>query len=203
MTQFESMTKEQRWYQMGQDCIQERDSQLTKNERYALIAEKYGYSCASVRHFEDYVRAINRIRAAMPCVAEILLEGRIPLSINKTEFLARKTADEIEAALTRLANPETRFNDIFPDYKDRNAKKHKPKKSTATVKDVPTYDPDAQVAGLTYTIPSWTDIMDRVCLNADFNAVTVGAHRRLKKALEDLKAAAETTLCAMAEEAAK
>ena len=201
MTQFDNLTKEQRWYQMGEECIQERDSQLTQNERYALIAAKYGYSSASVRHFEDYVRAINRIRAVASCTAETLLEGRISLSINKTEFLSRQTADKIEAALPQLANPKTRFNDIFPDYKDRRAKEYKSKKSIATVKDMPAYDPDAQVAGLTYTIPSWTDVMDRVRLNADFNAVTVGAHRGLKKALENLKTAAETMLNSMTEEA--
>ena len=163
-----------------------------------MLGMKYGYSGASVRHFEDYVRSINRIRAAAPHAADLLLEGHVPLSISKTEFLARKTPEKIEAAMKQLINPETRLADIFPDYKNRNDKK--PKRPDITVKDTPAYDPDAQVAGLIYTIPSWIAIMDRVSMTADFNAITVSAHRRLRKALHDLKNLAETMLSNITED---
>ena len=166
----------------------------TKNELFDLVGKKYGYSSSSVRHFDEYFRAVNRIAEMVPRAAKLLLESRIMLSIHKTEFLAKQSPEVIDMALTRLFDPETTFRDVFPDYKDRTGKKDRAKKPKITVKDTPAYNPDAQVAGLIYTIPSWISIMDRVSMTADFNAITVSAHRRLRKALHDLKDLAETML---------
>lgn len=190
----QNMTKEQCWYQMGQECQQDIDAGKTKNEMFEIVAVKYGYSSSSVRHFDEYFRAVNRITEMAPRAADLLLQSKVMLSIHKTEFLAKQPPEVVEEALTRLEEPDCNFREVFPDYKDRTGIKKRPRKPRTTVKDTPAYDPDAQVTGLINTIPSWMSVIDRVSMTADFNGITVNAHRKLKKALDDLKNLTEMTI---------
>ena len=56
----------------------------------------------------------------------------------------------------------------------------------ATVKDMPPYDPDAELVGLTLTIPSWVSSLDRLQQNISLNKVTPRAKLQLIKALVTL-----------------
>jgi hypothetical protein len=127
----------------------------------------------------------------------LLLNGKLPLSVQKAEYLAQKTPDEIESALLRFMNQEG-FRVVFPDFRLRSAKNKRANKTT--VKDTPKYDPDAQVMGVIHTIPSWIDALNRVNNSADFGCITVNTHRRLKSALESLKILTETMLTIITEE---
>jgi len=51
-----------------------------------------------------------------------------------------------------------------------------------SVKDMPAYDPDAEITGLTLTIPSWAGSIDRI-INSDIENASVSAKTELIKAL--------------------
>ena len=51
---------------------------------------------------------------------------------------------------------------------------------------MPSYDPDAEVASLTLTIPSWISSIDRAQSNADLKLVSKTARMRLEEALRQL-----------------
>ena len=57
----------------------------------------------------------------------------------------------------------------------------------ASVKDMPTYDPDSEITGLTLTIPSWISSISRVEKAADFSNISSGAGEKLQKSLTDLQ----------------
>jgi len=63
-----------------------------------------------------------------------------------------------------------------------------------SVKDMPVFDPDAAVIGLTLTIPSWAGSMDRVVNTTNLNVVSAGAKKRLASALFDLQNKTAETL---------
>lgn len=58
---------------------------------------------------------------------------------------------------------------------------------TPSVKDMPTFDPDAEVTGLTLTIPSWSGSIDRIIGGTDLSNVSAEAKARLTSALLGLK----------------
>ena len=58
---------------------------------------------------------------------------------------------------------------------------------TASVKDMPVFDPDAEVTGLTLTIPSWSGSIDRTISGTDLSIVSAEAKARLASALLGLQ----------------
>ena len=56
-----------------------------------------------------------------------------------------------------------------------------------SVKDMPEYDPDAEITGLTLTIPSWCSSIERAMRNADFTKLSPLAKEKLLLALFELE----------------
>ena len=56
------------------------------------------------------------------------------------------------------------------------------------IKQMPAYDPDAVLNGLTFTAASWSKAVLRVRKTADFRAATPAGRRRLQRALSGLMA---------------
>jgi len=193
----ENMTQQQMWYQMGQECQCANELGKTKRAMTIVLGEKYGYSQASIHHYEKFYRCVEHIEEKVAGTRTLLLDGQIPLSVEKIEYLAKRTAEEIESAITRFIN-KVPFQVVFPDFRHRASRARQRNKTT--VKDTPKYDPDAQVMGVIHTIPSWIDALNRVNNSADFGCITVNTHRRLKSALESLKILTETTLTIIMEE---
>ena len=52
---------------------------------------------------------------------------------------------------------------------------------------MPVYDPDAEVAGLTLTIPSWMSSIDRTKTTAHLEAISPTAKQNLMTALTELE----------------
>ena len=52
-----------------------------------------------------------------------------------------------------------------------------PKLMVPSVKDMPSYDPDAEISSLTLTIPSWCSSLSRAISHADLQAVTDHARK--------------------------
>ena len=65
---------------------------------------------------------------------------------------------------------------------------------SAQIKIMPAYDPDADLAGLKLTIPSWIGSIDRVKNSGDFENSTSGIKMQLMSALNDLISAAENII---------
>lgn len=55
-----------------------------------------------------------------------------------------------------------------------------------SIKDMPEYDPDAEIASLTLTIPSWISSMNRVRDVSDMSKVSIAAKAKLLNELEKL-----------------
>lgn len=67
------------------------------------------------------------------------------------------------------------------------------------MKDMPTFDPDAELTGLTLTIPSWRRSIDRVQKATNFSIATPGAKEKLRSVLAELNTSIESIINAMEE----
>ena len=99
------------------------------------------------------------------------------------------------------AAPFIRYSESRKDFTDEPAQKPGPKPpELPAIKSIPVFDPDAEVTGLTLTIPSWTSSIDRTKVAADFSAVSPSAKRRLEGALLSLQGKAQEMIRAMKED---
>ena len=55
------------------------------------------------------------------------------------------------------------------------------------IKVTPKHDPDAEIAGLTLTVPSWVSSIERARNHADMNAASTEAISRLEEVLLSLQ----------------
>lgn len=67
------------------------------------------------------------------------------------------------------------------------------------IKNMPDYDPDAEVTGLTLTIPSWATSLSRTRRNTDLSSISLKARMNLEHALFNLQATIEELLQAIKE----
>ena len=69
----------------------------------------------------------------------------------------------------------------------------------SSVKDVPTYDPDGEVASLSLTIPSWNSSIDRVFNQTNLNEISDKARAQLKSELLAVRDSVDVILLAIEE----
>ena len=72
-------------------------------------------------------------------------------------------------------------------YSDFSAKPGTGGAEQPAIKTMPAYDPDAEVAGLTLTIPSWMSSIDRTKSMAHLEAISPAARQNLLAALTELE----------------
>lgn len=69
-----------------------------------------------------------------------------------------------------------------------------------SVKDMPAFDPDAEITGLALTIPSWGSSIDRTRNKANLTIVSDKARNRLTEALTGLQDKVSEMLAALKED---
>lgn len=72
--------------------------------------------------------------------------------------------------------------------------------SGPSIKDMPTFDPDAEVTELTLTIPTWNSSIKRTQTNADLSIISQTAREKLKSALQSLRDEVDIMLTLIKEE---
>ena len=146
------------------------------------IGKRYHLVWNTVLNYAVYARRIEKLRKVSPEIAEKIIAGQYRVSQNSLAALTEMSTDAIKAF---FAHPETES----PAQRCRFVFKHTPtilpdpKGAPLSVKDMPSYDPDADLTALTYTIPTWCETIKRVRLKPDIEAGTAEAKSRLADVL--------------------
>lgn len=86
-----------------------------------------------------------------------------------------------------MQQDSVKFNQIRYIIDSSVSKKNAEMMSGKTsVKDMPQFDPDSEVVGLTLTIPSWARSIERVINKTDFEAISDTAKNNLLKVTLDI-----------------
>lgn len=154
------------------------------------IGTEHHMSWGTVRKYSIYAKAIDSIRKKDPAACETILSGRCKISHDLTVELAAASPDRIKEIMDSLDLDRRQY----AQYKNARLEIGQglengaaaAKQAPASVKDMPPFDPDAELNALALTIPSWVANMDRIIKNADMTIVTEQAGSRLARALESL-----------------
>ncbi len=152
------------------------------------LAEEYHLNRCSIVRYSTYAQAIDYIASIKSETADRILAGKMKKTMEDVMAWYGKAEDEVIKLLAT-------------SRKSINIKKSAPveKKKNMTIKDMPAFDPDAEINSLALTIPSWINTIDRTRYSAKFPLLTEKGRNQLEQELYQLQKAAQIMLHSLKE----
>lgn len=154
------------------------------------IAEENHISQGTVQKYAMYTRALEEIGKVCPTIVPKILAGMYKISHKNLLELSRMEPSEMRKVVRKIEvaqQPFVQYNKTRREIQPASAVGSAPIKPKPSVKDMPAYDPDAEITGLTLTIPSWSSSIDRTKNKADLSSISDNARIRLAEALAELQ----------------
>lgn len=155
------------------------------------IANQYSYCRSTVEKYAEYSKLIDKITKVNAKFVHQILSGRIRIAHTTLRFIYELSGVEInflydyicENHLRHLEEKDAR------EIIERNfkTKKRKVRRTEIMIKQMPEYDPDAEVSSLLLTIPSWISSIERTQNIADLQRITLEARIKIDTKLRELE----------------
>lgn len=204
----EDLTNSYRKYLIGkkfcyEEAIFHRDNKSIQNVKYRIaykIGEEENISGGTVLKYNAYSTAIDTIYKNAEELAFHILMEHLKVSHENTIELSRRASDEIRYISKSVIQQRLKHL-TYQDIRHECAWKHTNSKATvsrserreqkdissASIRQMPEYDPDADVNSLCMTIGSWVSSIKRVNQNVDFSTITRKATIELVRQLTILE----------------
>jgi hypothetical protein len=165
------------------------------------LGKEYRISTATVSRYGLFANAIDSLFRADSELVPKILSGQIKFSQGNIIELSRLSSSDIKRVSMKLAECDAGYSDtrnIIPKRKKVEKQDYLPLPEIS-VKNMPTYDPDAEILSLVFTIPSWVSSIERTRSSADFAEVSSSARQRLENELSRLQSTVDSVLSAVKE----
>lgn len=182
----------------------EGDENTIRSKTAIRLGEEYHVSHATVCKYSIYTNAIDILFRKSPDIAKLTLSGKLRISQENVIELSKLPEETILQLRDKIIKSEGNY------LKHYFTKKENPSKNEygydmsgitkASIKDMPKYDPDAELESLALTIPSWISSIKRVQDTANIRETTFNAKFKLKSALIELAKAAKDMMKRLEEE---
>lgn len=169
------------------------------------LGKEYCISYATVDKYGIYSHSLDILSKTAPELVSNILCGQIKISQENIAELSRLSPQDILSLNKNISDDIFNFigysglRKVLPK-KQELAKKLTPSIPIGSIKDMPVYDPDAEISGLTLTIPSWVSSINRTHSATNFREISGNARIRLGKELLGLKETINIMLAALKEE---
>ena len=169
-----------------------------------LIASQNFVSITTVQKYAAFARAIETIGKKEPVLVPKLLSGDYRFSHNQVLGFSQMTAEELKRFNKQLEQNPAPY--MYRKYlrNDHPAEKdelgNEPQRNVPSVKDMPEYDPDAEINSLTLTVPTWKSSIERTKSHANLSAISKEARERVLKALFELRLTISDMIITLREE---
>ena len=169
------------------------------------IGNEYNISVSSVIKYESYSQAIDFLFDIDEELAKAILNGAIPTSRTSVVNLADQPPEMIKEQAERLLKHDPEVTQE-PDLTKLVVRKRAKKKTVQlfepniAIKDMPVYDPDAEIITLSLTIPSWVSSMNRVRISSQLSCCSSSASLQLKDSLIKLISATSQLIASIKED---
>jgi len=166
------------------------------------LASEYHISDGSVYRYGVYAHSMDKLSKTVPEVFSQILTGKIKANHSHIVALTKLPDQTIKSLCKILYEDEDEFTRIMEEHitlKKHIAPVQETSKPFVSVKNMPSYDPDAEISTLSLTIPSWISSINRIGAATDLSKVSDTARIKLKKELLVLKKTTESMLIAITE----
>ncbi len=180
--------------------LEKSEAQVRKNTT-KRIAEENNVSTGTVQKYVIYTRALETMGKKVPDIVPKILSGRYKISHKNIVELSKLGEKELMAINKQM---NRRNNSVFKYSKTRDmissASEEDEAPNVPSVKDMPVFDPDAEVTELFLTVPTWISSISRTESNANLSIISDGAKKKLIDVLTSLKEATNDMLTLLGEE---
>jgi hypothetical protein len=170
------------------------------------LGKEYNISQNTIYKYGVYARTIDIISEKDTDIARKILSGKLKISHENLIELSRLPKENIKNLNSYLSSEQIEhisYSEMRHELQWKRLPSPPIKPSAHTdiqIKQMPKYDPDADISSLMLTIPSWVSSIKRTRLSANLRHVSDGARNKLQNQLVDLKNTIESMLNALEEE---
>ena len=154
------------------------------------IAEENNVSAATVQKYAIFTRALEEIGKKEPRLVPKILSGQYKIAHKHVMEMAELTPEDLRRINRKIERNPAQFMQYKATRPPVPGKHETAAGDTPTgpsVKDMPEFDPDAEISSLTLTIPSWKSSIERAKNTADLAIVSPQAKGNLVQALHELR----------------
>ena len=153
----------------------------------------------TIRRYVRFGRQLDCLEEKFPGTRSRILSGKLDVSMACMYSILKMPEDDLKKMLedahcTRhvpalpASVPASGKKEAGSESENNEAKPKVVFRLETGIKQMPEYDPDAELNGLAYTIGSWVKAILRTAIRADLNQATPEGKQRLAKALQELAA---------------
>lgn len=175
------------------------------------IAEEYTFSHHAVYKYGSMADSIDTIFVKEPELANRILSEQIKSSYANIRALSQLPKDKLRSLNRYLSDSQQDhilYSHIEHEFKTKcsgnqrlesGASQKKTETIRVEIKEMPRYDPDAEIASLALTIPSWISSIERAQSQTNMQLISADARQRIKVQLCQLNSTTATLLNAVKE----
>ena len=176
-----------------------RDSMLySRDSRASLrLSEEYGAHYTTIEQYGAYAQALDQIYEKNRDFFSAVMDGSIHISFKTLREVSDWEEGKLESALGKFEKQtENKMKESFirAEKIERNRARQEATPLSVGIKEMPAFDPDMELRGLSLTIPAWENAIARVRLKADMELASVQAREQLAFSLLQLEEQIEQTL---------
>lgn len=167
------------------------------------IADEHNISHGTVQKYAIYAKALEEIGNICPVLQSNILSGKCKISHENVIALSKMNPTDIHKFYRKLEASQgayIHYQQVREELPDTPKSLNSTPPTRPSVKDMPAYDPDAEITGLTLTIPSWISSISRIRTKSNLSVISGKARHRLEDALTELQSEANEMLLALLEE---
>lgn len=152
------------------------------------IAKENHISKGTVEKYAIYARAMDTLAEKDSAIVPKILSGQYKIAHKNVVELSKLSPPEIKRVERRIKKMQQPYIQYNQSRNAINAVSEGAKDGAAvtSIKDMPAFDPDADINVLTLTIPSWSSSIDRVRNQTDLSIISSHARDGLIKQLYSL-----------------
>ena len=167
------------------------------------IAEENNVSAGTVQKYAIFTRALEEIGKKEPKLVPKILSGQYKIAHKHVLEMAELSPEDLRRINRKIDRNPAQFMQYKATRPPVPGKYETVATDTPTgpsVKDMPEFDPDAEISSLTLTIPSWKSSIERAKNTADLTIVSPQAKGNLVQALLELRKTIADLLSEMEDE---
>lgn len=152
------------------------------------LSKEYQISYSSLKNYDSYAHALDTFSKVMPELLPKVLSGQLKLSVEKMISFSKQPYPDI-LKLKQLISDNDKNTAGYADIQkvlppmQENSKKATYSPPAGSIKDMPAYDPDAEISSLSLTIPSWISSINRTYSVTNLDEISYDACCKLKTQL--------------------
>lgn len=184
--------KEQFQYKRLSPSLHTENQTENSQESIAMltqVGQEYSLNRETVRRYAVFGRNIDKLEQMYPGVRARILTGDLDIKFRHMPGIMRMPPEELKKQIEdpkchKLIPPETNERN---ENKTTERRRRRDIRLQPGIKQMPAYDPDAELNGLGFTIETWIKAVARTGRSADLRHATREGRQQLQNALRRLR----------------